>query len=142
MSHDDPHELERQLALAEQQLAEARALTSELERRVMRPPLDLSRVALAVGIVVLGGGIGVAIGAARTSTSRSEDAMAMERLQKQLLETRHLAVAHCQRSYEEAVRDLAACPSIIDIPDRSTPIPLGAPSACSCEIGDPLCSCE
>lgn len=142
MSHDDPHELERQLSAAEQRLGEARARTALLERRMLRPPVDVKLAAITLVIALAGGGAGFSIGVARTTMARSEDAVAMQHMQRELLETRRLAVAHCQRSYESAVRELAVCPSRIDVPDPTPEPPRPPPPPCGCEMGDPLCNCE
>lgn len=143
MSHDDPRALEGALTAAQQRLTEARALTPQLQRRLLRPRLDPRRIGLVVAIGLLGGGAGAGVGAAMTHANRVKQEAVVQRMQKELLETQRLAVAHCRQSYTTVVRELGACPARIDVPDPRPPaLPRATPTRCRCEKGDPLCACE
>jgi hypothetical protein len=134
MSTED---VRRELAEAEARVERVRAENARLERLLMRPTFVGARTAICILAAGIAGITGY-LGAARIGEMGDGRKAAVEgAAHAQRLAEERLAQGECKNAIAKTNDALAICRG-----ERSTPqLTPRKPKPCTCQSGDPLCSC-
>ena len=141
----DATDVRAELRLAEERLAEVRARNAQLERQLLKPTALRNRAIATLALAALGGTLAYA-GATRTGDARAARAQTKSTEQyEELIAAQRRGLDACKALLQRETNDRLACTTQRDELRRKV-LPLAAPPArldpkCTCQVGDPLCSC-
>ncbi len=135
-----------ELRLAEDRLAEVRARNAQLESALLKPTAMRNRMLATIVLAALGGTLAY-LGANRVGDARTARAQAKSTaMSEDLLALHRGALDTCKQLLQKEKNDTLQCAADLDaarskLPAVPEPPPARVGSKCSCEPGDPLCSC-
>ena len=141
----DPTDLRAELRRAEERLAEVRARSANLERTLLKPTALRNRAIATLALAALGGALAY-VGANRAGDARAAGARAhLAAEYEDVCAQQRRGIDACEETLQRETNDTLACEAQLDQLRRSQPpappYPVPLAPKCSCQVGDPLCSC-
>ena len=141
----DPPDVRAELRLAEERLAEVRTRNAQLERTLLKPTALRNRAIATLALAALGAALAY-VGATRASDARAAAARAhLEAEYEDVCAAQQRGIEACKELLQKEKNDTLACEAQLDQLRRSQPpappYPIPVAPKCSCQVGDPLCSC-